>query len=57
MDDVLLDIVLRRLGESALAEPATELLLAALESEESLAALTCGRSRSAVSAASAVPRR
>jgi ABC-type hemin transport system ATPase subunit len=43
MDDVLLDIVLRRLGESALAEPATELLLAALESEESLAAQLGGR--------------
>src|ERR1700733_6706406 len=38
MDDVLLGIVLQRLEESPLAEQPTELLLAALESEESLSA-------------------
>ena len=38
MDDVLLDIVLRRLAESPLAEQGTNLLLAALEGEQSLSA-------------------
>jgi energy-coupling factor transporter ATP-binding protein EcfA2 len=36
MDDVLLEIVLRRLGESPLAEQPTNLLLAALDAEENL---------------------
>lgn len=38
MDDVLLGIVLQRLKESTLDEQATDLLLAAFESEESLSA-------------------
>ncbi len=38
MDDELLEIVLRRLEESPLAEQATDLLLAAFDNEESLAA-------------------
>jgi ABC-type transport system involved in cytochrome bd biosynthesis fused ATPase/permease subunit len=36
MDDVLLEIVLRRLGESPLAEQPADLLLAAIDAEESL---------------------
>jgi energy-coupling factor transporter ATP-binding protein EcfA2 len=43
MDDVLLDIVLRQLAESPLPEQATSLLLAALESEESLSAQLGGQ--------------
>ena len=43
MDDVLLDIVLRRLEESPLPEPTTYLLLAALESEEGLSAQLSGQ--------------
>jgi hypothetical protein len=38
MDDVLLGIVLQRVRESPLEEQATNLLLAAFESEESLSA-------------------
>ena len=38
MDDLLLDIVLRRLGEPPLAGNAADLLLAALEDDESLLA-------------------
>jgi recombinational DNA repair ATPase RecF len=43
MDDVLLGIVLTRLAESPLAEQATNLLLAALEGEESLSAQLGGQ--------------
>ena len=43
MDDVLLDIVLRRLGESPLAANAADLLLAALEDNESLLAQLGGQ--------------
>ncbi len=43
MDDVLLDIVLKRLAESPLAEQATNLLLAALDGEESLSAQLGGQ--------------
>jgi hypothetical protein len=43
MDDELLEIVLRRLEESPLAEQATDLLLAAFESEDSLTAQLSGR--------------
>jgi hypothetical protein len=43
MDDVLLDIVLRRLAESPLAEQPTNLLLAALQDEESLSAQLGGQ--------------
>ena len=42
MDDVLLGIVLERLGKSPLADEATDLLLAAFESEESLSAQLSG---------------
>jgi hypothetical protein len=46
MDDVLLGIVLRRLERFLLAEQVADLLLAALESDESLSAqLGAGRSR------------
>jgi hypothetical protein len=38
MDDMLLGIVLERLEKSLLTEDATDLLLAAFESEESLSA-------------------
>ena len=38
MDDVLLGIVLDRLDHQALAEEPTDLLLAALEGEDALAA-------------------
>jgi len=43
MDDVLLDIVLKRLAESPLAEQATNVLLAALDGEESLSAQLGGQ--------------
>jgi hypothetical protein len=43
MDDVLLGIVLQRLKESPLEEQATDLLLAAFESEESLSAQLGGQ--------------
>ena len=43
MDDVLLGIVLQRLGESPLAERPTDLLLAAFESEESLSSRLGGQ--------------
>jgi hypothetical protein len=43
VDDVLLEIVLRRLAESPLPEQATYLLLAAFDSEESLSAQLGGR--------------
>ena len=43
MDDALLEIVLRRLEESPLAEEQTYLLLAALEDEESLSAQLGGQ--------------
>lgn len=43
MDDGLLDIVLKRLAESPLAEQATNLLLAALDGEESLSAQLGGQ--------------
>ena len=43
MDDVLLGIVLQRLKESPLEEQATNLLLAAFESEESLSAQLGGQ--------------
>jgi hypothetical protein len=42
MDDVLLGIVLERLGKPPLADEATDLLLAAFESEESLSAQLSG---------------
>jgi recombinational DNA repair ATPase RecF len=42
MDDELLEIVVRRIGETPLAEQAADLLLAAFESEESLAAQLSG---------------
>src|ERR1700690_844898 len=42
MDDKLLEIGLGRLGKSPLAEDATELLLAAFESEESLSGQLSG---------------
>ena len=59
MDDVLLDIVLRRLGESALAEQPTDLLLAALEGEQSLSAQLGGQAerRPAGELAGAAPPR
>jgi hypothetical protein len=43
MDDVLLGIVLQRLKESPLDERATDLLLAAFESEESPSAQLSGQ--------------
>src|SRR6266566_5348365 len=43
MDDVLLDIVLKRLAESPLAEQETNVLLAALDGEESLSAQLGGQ--------------
>lgn len=43
MDGVLLDIVLRRLAESPPAEQPTNLLLAALQDEESLSAQLGGQ--------------
>lgn len=43
MDDVLLGIVLNRLADEPLTEPATDLLLAALESDESLSAQLGGQ--------------
>src|SRR5260370_32941027 len=43
MDDVLLEIVLRRLGESLLPEAPTDLLLAAFEGEERLSAQLGGQ--------------
>jgi len=43
MDDVLVGIVLERLEKSPLAGEATDLLLAAFESEESLSARLCGQ--------------
>src|ERR1039458_2608952 len=57
MDDVLLEIVLRRLEESPLTEEATCLLLAALEDEESLSAQLGGQDpeRPSRDPASAVP--
>jgi energy-coupling factor transporter ATP-binding protein EcfA2 len=60
MDDALLDIVLRRLERSPLAELATYLLLAALEDEESLSSQLSGqdaarRSRDPVSAVAPQP--
>ena len=45
MDDVLLGIVLRRLEHFPLAEQATDLLLAALESDESLSAQLAGQAQ------------
>jgi hypothetical protein len=45
MDDVLLGIVLQWLKESPLEEQATDLLLAAFESEESLSAQLSGEVR------------
>jgi hypothetical protein len=42
MDDMLLGIVLERLEKSLLTEDATDLLLAAFESEESLSAQLSG---------------
>jgi energy-coupling factor transporter ATP-binding protein EcfA2 len=52
MDDVLLGIVLGRLEEFPLSEPAADLLLAALEGDESLSAQLSGQTqpRSATSA-------
>jgi ABC-type hemin transport system ATPase subunit len=58
MDDVLLGIVLERLGKSPLAEDATGLLLAAFESEESLSAQLSGQAAARPSgdrAAAALP--
>src|SRR5262245_15643832 len=54
MDDVLLEIVLRRLGESPLAERPTDLLLAAFESEESLSAQLGGQAEERPASARAV---
>jgi len=45
MDDVLLEIVVRRLGESPLAEGPTDLLLVAFGSEESSSAQSAALSR------------
>ena len=45
MDDVLLGIVLRRLGEFPLLEQATDLLLAALDGDESLSAQLGGQAQ------------
>ena len=45
MDDVLLGIVLRRMEESPLAERAADLLLAALEDDESLSAQLGGHAQ------------
>ncbi len=45
MDDVLLGIVLRRLEQFPLAEQAADLLLAALESDESLSAQLAGQAQ------------
>ena len=44
MDDKLLEIVLGRLEKSPLAEDATDLLLTAFESDESLSAQLSGKS-------------
>ena len=57
MDDVLLEVVLRRLEESPLPEEVTHLLLAALEDEESLSAQLGGQDpeRPSRDPASAVP--
>jgi AAA domain len=57
MDDVLLGIVLERLKESPLADQATELLLSAFESDESLSAQFGGQAAQRPSAdqASAAP--
>lgn len=57
MDDALLGIVLERLKKSPLAEQATDLLLAAFESEESLSALLGGQAieRSSAGRAGAAP--
>jgi AAA domain len=54
MDDVLLGIVLQRLKESPLEEQATDLLLAAFESEESLSAQLGGQAAARPSADRAV---
>jgi hypothetical protein len=53
MDDVLLEIVLRRLAESPLAEEAADLLLAAFDSEESLSAQLGGQAGEQPAGASA----
>jgi hypothetical protein len=45
MDDVLLGIVLRRLEEFPLPEQATDLLLAALDGDESLSAQLGGQAQ------------
>ena len=45
MDDVLLGIVLRRLERFPLVEQAADLLLAALESDESLSAQLGGQAQ------------
>lgn len=51
MDDVLLEIVLERLEKDPLADEATNLLLAALENEESLSAQLSGEAAGRPSAA------
>jgi hypothetical protein len=53
MDDVLLEIVLGRLEKYPLADEATDLLLAAFESEESLSAQLSGEAAERPSADSA----
>src|SRR5580704_8265123 len=50
MDDVLLGIVLERLEKDPLADEATDLLLAAFESEESLSAQLSGQATARPSA-------